>query len=266
MAENEDIEVVEADSGKKSLFANKKLLLIIAIVVLVLVVGAATFFLLGSSDDEATTEDAETTEVEGDSEAESEQALDIPEGDLPDVLPEEEQTDETVELALPDVPNDTPQEQPQSAQSRLEQISGGIRNPSSGSTDDVAATGSDSQQDLPPIELPEGMEMPEYPGGDAQQTINPEVIAIINEFVTAEKLAEEIFKLRRRAELHNKETTRIYQQLGDLEDKLREKDRIIRAQDTAYTKGPKVSPASRNNGPIKPPEPSWDISPTHTGP
>jgi hypothetical protein len=144
-----------------------------------------------------------------------------------------------------------------------------MRKPSSENSDDVAASGSSqSEQDQSAIELAEEVEMPDNPAdnNEQQQAINPEVIAIINEFITAEKLAEEIFKLRRRAELHNKETTRIYQQLGDLEDKLREKDRIIRAQDTAYTKGPKVSPTSRNSGPIKPPEPSWDISPTHTGP
>jgi hypothetical protein len=266
MAENEDIEKVEDESEKKSLFANKKLLLIIAIVLLVLIVAAATFFLLGSSDDETTSEELETSEVE-ETDA-NQQALDIPEGDLPDDLPEEEQTDEDVELVLPEFPEDTPPEQPQSAQSRLEQISGSMRKPSSENSDDVAASGSSqSEQDQSAIELAEEVEMPDNPAdNNEQQAINPEVIAIINEFITAEKLAEEIFKLRRRAELHNKETTRIYQQLGDLEDKLREKDRIIRAQDTAYTKGPKVSPTSRNSGPIKPPEPSWDISPTHTGP
>lgn len=269
-AENEDIEKVESDDENKSfiakLLANKKLLIIVAAVLLLIIVGVTAFLLLGSSDEPeaeaAQQEVTETTETE-ESTAESEE--------LADDLPEEEMTDETSSIELPGLPEESPEEpkepeEPESASSRLAAISGGLTNPSSSSGNDSDQTGAATQTaNLPPVDLPEGVEMPEYQGEKEPEVELTPIMEILEEFNTPEEMAEEIAKLRRKVELSTKETTRIYNQMGDLEDKMREKDRIIRAQDTAYLKGPKVSP-KRNTGPIAPPEPTWGVSPQHTGP
>jgi len=254
MAENEDIEQVEADAGKKSLFANKKLLIIIAAVLLLLIIGIGAFLFLGSSDD-AEADMAEVTETT-DTEQET--------GEL-DELPPEEMTDETATLELPTVPVEKAPEQPASSADRLAAISGGLTNPEplGGSDDNTANTDSTA---MPPVDLPEGIDMPESDDLNSPEGIvKTPIMHILEEFNTPEEMAEEIAKLRRRVKLNTKETTRLYTELGEMEDKLREKNRIIRAQDTAYLKGPKVSP-KRNSGPVAPPEPTWGVSPQHTGP
>ena len=259
MAENEDIEKVEEDDVKKSLFANKKLLIIIAVVLLLIIVGLGAFLFLGSSDDSEAAEDAaEVSELNDD-------------GTELDDLPADQMTDDGASLELPELPAEEEPQQPASAADRLSAISGGLTNPEPAGSDDL------SGENINPLEqideknpdslvLPEGVEMPDYddPNGSEEQIKTP-IMLILEEFTTPEQMAEEIAKLRRRVELNTKETTRLYGELGDMEDKLREKDRIIRAQDTAYLKGPKVSP-KRNTGPVAPPEPTWEVSPQHTGP
>jgi type IV secretory pathway VirB10-like protein len=255
MAENEDIEKVEAGEGKKSLLANKKLLLIIAVTLLVIIVGLGAFFFLGSSDEP----EANTDEVTDIVETNDEQT------ELED-LPADQMTDEEASLELPELPVEEEPQQPASASSRLAAISGGLTNPEPLLGGDEESSQTENTLDESPIELPKGIKMPEY---DAPETVEQDIPnplqLILEEFSSPEQMAAEIAKLRRQVELSMNETTRLYGELGDMEDKLREKNRIIRAQDTAYLKGPKVSP-QRNSGPIAPPEPTWEVSPQHTGP
>lgn len=248
MAEQEDIDQVEAEDegSKKSLFANKRLLIVIAIALLVIIIGIAAFLFLGSSDDTKTAADNETTELADTDELED--------------LPPEEMTDEDVSLELPTIPEED-SESPATASQSLTAISGALT--TSKSPEESATSETENQS---PINLPQGTEMPDFDDPNSPEQINKApIMAIMEEFTTAEQMAEEIAKLRRRLELNTKETTRLYSELGDMEDKLQEKNRIIRAQDTAYLKGPKVSP-KRSSGPIAPPEPTWDVSPEHTGP
>lgn len=252
MAENEDIEKVDESEGKKSLLANKKLLIIIAVTLLLIIVGLGAFLFLGSSDEPAA--EVEATE-------EIEQPTNDPET-LED-LPEEEMPDEEVSLELPNIPEESEPETSNEdfGSSRLAAISDGIKNPKplfGGSDEDESATTDQSETDT--------IAIPEYDAEvEEEPTVPPAIQTILDEFSTPEKMAAEIAKLRRQVELNLNETTRLYGELGDMEDKLREKNRIIRAQDTAYLKGPKVSP-KRNAGPIAPPEPTWEVSPQHTGP
>jgi hypothetical protein len=53
--------------------------------------------------------------------------------------------------------------------------------------------------------------------------------------------------------------------LEELEKELKTKNRIIRAQDSYYTKGGTIK-KKRDDSPVTTPEPTWDIAPEHTGP
>jgi hypothetical protein len=255
MAENEDIEKVETGDGKKSLLANKKLLIIIAVTLLVIIVALGVFFFLGSSDEPESGTDEMTDIVETGSE----------ESELED-LPADQMSDGAESLELPNLPVEEETQQPSSASSQLAAISGGLTTPEPSLASDEDSNPAAITHNESPIDLPTGIQMPEYDGpeDDKQDTPNP-LQHILDEFSSPEQMAAEIASLRRQVDLSMKETTRLYGELGDMEDKLREKNRIIRAQDTAYLKGPKVSP-KRNAGPIAPPEPTWEVSPQHTGP
>jgi hypothetical protein len=97
---------------------------------------------------------------------------------------------------------------------------------------------------------------------DVEQTAQDKVI---EEFGSLKALADEIIKLRKQKKLLERETRSAYALLEELEKELKTKNRIIRAQDSYYTKGGTIK-KKRDDSPVTTPEPTWDIAPEHTGP
>jgi hypothetical protein len=88
---------------------------------------------------------------------------------------------------------------------------------------------------------------------------------VIEEFGSLKAMADEIIKLRKQKKLLERETRSAYALLEELEKELKTKNRIIRAQDSYYTKGGTIK-KKRDDSPVATPEPTWDIAPEHQGP
>jgi cytoskeletal protein RodZ len=266
-------------------------MIIIGAAVLVIGIAIGAYFFLFAGDDAEETTDTEQVEVVDDEETTEEESVEEDaEAEAEEIADDAESTDTTTETATPpveeaglentvtnepamddtDMPESTRvegamtdnlindeanplEESYDPRQDRLAGIAAGFKD-SGGLKLDFGKQA--EQPKTEPLIEEESLEL------DVAQTPQDKVI---EEFGSLKALADEIIKLRKQKKLLERETRSAYALLEELEKELKTKNRIIRAQDSYYTKGGTIK-KKRDDSPVATPEPTWDIAPEHQGP
>jgi hypothetical protein len=290
MAEEPEIEEQQEEPTKGKFKLSKKLMIIIGAAVLVIGIAIGAYFFLFAGDDAEETADTEQVEVVDDEETTEDESVEE-DAQAEEMADDAESTDSATETATPpaeevdsevtatnepamddaDMSESTTvegamtdnlindetnplEESYDPRQERLAGIAAGFKDSGGLKLDFGKQT--EAEPDVGAMIDEESLEL------DVEQTAQDKVI---EEFGSLKALADEIIKLRKQKKLLERETRSAYALLEELEKELKTKNRIIRAQDSYYTKGGTIK-KKRDDSPVTTPEPTWDIAPEHTGP